>query len=519
MNKSLRLVVAISFLAAVPAGATVIATDRVRNELPIDRDGLVVIDNTIGAIEVAGGNEAKVVVTADRVVRAVSDTAVAEARLHVNRTLAGDQKTRIIRTIHASSAQWNVQVNYTLIIPRTANLKILSRASNRIRVSDVTGQVSVNNVHGPVLIDNVRGPVSVQSINGDVTFISQTAPRANARLSSVNGSIVVRAPASASFVWEVETVAGQARTGYPVRQGQYLSTTRFRTNVNNAASVTLVTETFGGNVAVIPLGVQDTETRLVRDLVRPPASEATGVGPMLPTMARSDVQMPLFQGYYRHETSLGDVRIGEIRGAAHIVTGAGEVSLGTVFGHTEVVSFGGPLNLGDIVGPLSARTEAGNITIQRAREGGRMTTGGGTIQLQFSGGPVHLVSGGGDITLRRAVGPVHAETRSGDIAVTFDNGVKTQRMLAKTGKGNIVATLPGRFGADIDAVILTSDATNSIRSDFEGLSIQRDQVGGKTRIRATGKINGGGERIELQAVDGGIHIAIDAPRVSPMVPY
>jgi hypothetical protein len=37
--------------------------------------------------------------------------------------------------------------------------------------------------------------------------------------------------------------------------------------------------------------------------------------------------------------------------------------------------------------------------------------------------------------------------------------------------------------------------------------MSRDQVGGKTRVRATGKLNGGGEKIVLQAVDGDIRIS------------
>jgi hypothetical protein len=43
--------------------------------------------------------------------------------------------------------------------------------------------------------------------------------------------------------------------------------------------------------------------------------------------------------------------------------------------------------------------------------------------------------------------------------------------------------------------------------DFRGVTVRREQVGNKTRIRATGKINGGGERVELYAEDGDIHIS------------
>ena len=65
-----------------------------------------------------------------------------------------------------------------------------------------------------------------------------------------------------------------------------------------------------------------------------------------------------------------------------------------------------------------------------------------------------------------------------------------------------------RFAADIDATILTSDPeVNEMHIDFNGITVRREQVGNKTRIRATGKINGGGERVELYAEEGDIHIS------------
>jgi hypothetical protein len=77
-----------------------------------------------------------------------------------------------------------------------------------------------------------------------------------------------------------------------------------------------------------------------------------------------------------------------------------------------------------------------------------------------------------------------------------------------------------RFAADVYATVLTSDDdTNTIRSDFNGLAIQREPLGnGRVRIRATGKINGGGNRVDLAATDGDIEITgeVRIPILSPM---
>src|SRR6185503_10102677 len=104
-----------------------------------------------------------------------------------------------------------------------------------------------------------------------------------------------------------------------------------------------------------------------------------------------------------------------------------------------------------------------------------------------------LESGGGDITVRQANAPLSAETRSGDIFIAMDGAARSQKVFARTFKGSVAFNVSRGFGADIDAVVITVDPeANNIRTDMTGLSIQRSQVNGKTRIRATGKINGGG---------------------------
>jgi DUF4097 and DUF4098 domain-containing protein YvlB len=499
------------FAAASAAAAGVIVTDRQSYEVALNPSGLIVIDNPYGNIQVTVSDQATVAVTADRVIRAADDAALAEARRIVQRTTEGNEKTRVIRSIQPAAfpSRWNAQVHYSIRMPRTANLKIVSTQTGGIRVTGVAGAINVKNMNGPVIIDNNRGPLTVENINGDITLIAPTGPPANAVLSSVNGSIVVHAPPDSKFGWEVETIAGEARTPLPVRGGQFISPTRFIGSINEPSNVKIVTQTFGGNVFVLPIGnPTPPRGRTIRELMR---------NVVVPS--RGGVRLPLVHSSYRYETSIGDVRIDEIRGAARIVTGAGEVHLGSVYGHCEVVSHGGPLNLGDITGVLSARTDGGNITIQRAREGGTIETGGGTVQVQFTGGPVQVNSGGGDILLRDANGRVNAETRSGDITITMGRKIERERILARTAKGNVVLNLPAGFGADVEAVVITADPNlHAIRSEFPGLSIQRELVDGKTRIRATGKINGGGQKLELQAQDGGIQLIVDEPRVSPMIP-
>ncbi|HET7706335.1 MAG TPA: DUF4097 family beta strand repeat-containing protein [Thermoanaerobaculia bacterium] len=523
MTRTLQALTVLAALAiAGAAAADVIVTDPLGHEFAIAPGGLVVIDNLVGNIHVSTHNSAKVSVNADRVIRAVDGSAVGEARQAVQRVAEGNDRMKILRTIHpGANPRWQAQVNYTVVLPRNVSLKIQSQQTGGIRVTDVSGEISVKNVMGPVLIESPGRALAVENINGDITVVAPRGIGGNTHLVSINGSIALRVPANSNFTWDVDTVAGEAKTNLRLRDGRYVSPTRFRGSVNNPGNTTVTMQSFAGNVFLLTPGSTGTDARALRTVAQKFTQPSPGIGPALPAAPnRGGVQLPLVQQkFYQYSTSIGDVKIDEIRGAAKIYTGAGEINLGSVFGYCDVFSRGGPLNLGEIMGPLTARTEGGNISIQRAREGGTIITGGGTIQVQYLGGPTQLSSGGGDIIVRRALGPVKAETRSGDVTITLDQKLKGDRVTAKTAKGNILLTVPAGFGADIDATVLTSDpAANNIRSDIPGLSLQREQVGAQTRIRATGKINGGGERVELQAQDGGIHLAVDAPRVSPMVP-
>ena len=530
MNRTIHLLSCVIALAmAGAAGASVIVTDQWRNEFAINAGGTLVIDNSVGNIDVVAGNGTKILVTSDRTIRAADNSLVAEARLQTQQAVGGDEKVRILRTVvpPGRNARWTSSVSYVVKVPYNINVKIGSVISERIRVAGVRGGVSIKNMNGSIALENVAGPVIVDSINGNILYVASGPLPANTRLSTVNGDIDVRPAVQSNFVWETESITGDAKTAFGVHGGRFLSPTRFRGNVNVPASITLITETFGGNVLLMPPGADIQAARSVRSMavaritrvVPRPGSGSTGQQVVTPKMPSEGLRRPRVEASFEYTTSIGDIAIGEIHGDAQITTGAGQIQLGTVTGQCVVKSYGGPLTLGEITGELTARTEAGDIVVQAARRGGTISTGGGTIRLHYTGGATRLMSGGGDIVVRQAAGPITADTRSGDITIMLDPAQKSEKVFARTQKGNIVLNIPPGLGADVEAIVISSDPNaNLIRTDLAGLSIQRDQVNGKTRLHATGKINGGGERIELYAEDGGILISSDSARVSPVVP-
>jgi DUF4097 and DUF4098 domain-containing protein YvlB len=510
------------FWCATAYAANFGATDTAAFEFQIDPDGTLWIENPLGNIDVVGGDGPTVVISVQKTITGTDQPAIAEGRQQTQILTTGDKRMRFIRTVLPvlHTARWRSSVAYTVRVPRGIQVKIASNSSDRIKVSAMAGSVTVKNTNGTIVLEALTGPIDVDSVNGSVMYELNGRPAANTQLSTINGQIQVTVPGDASFHWVADTLRGDIMTTMPVH-GRFSGTT-YRGNVNAInRGPTVTTAAMMGNIFILRKGTQTGQARSVRSL-----PEMAG-GQQAPPMIQAGpaivprFQRPIIEGDFTYATSLGNVWVDSVRGFAKVETGAGEVHLGTVAGECTIVSLGGPIDLGDIFGPVNAETKAGDIIARALRAGGTLTTGGGMIRVLYGAGPLHLHSGGGDITVRQASGAISADTRSGDITINLEPVVKTQTIEARTAQGNIILNVSSRFAADIDATVMISDdSDNPIRTDFTGLSIRRDQVGGRTRVHATGKINGGGDRIELYAEEGDIQITGQSvnPLLSPAAP-
>ncbi len=501
----LLVVCAVSARAAQFSPGQVASTERTTRELPIYLGGSFALENPVGDIDIVGTDDTKVVFTAEKNVRAVDKASLAEGNEQTQVALGGDARLRVIRTLIPAvhSGRWTGSMRYTVRVPRTVHINVTSSGTSRIRIAGMRATVFVKSFNGLVTLDHLTGSCTVEAANSNILFIAPDRGMGDAALVSINGNIEVHAPAGTRFRWEGATIKGDLRTTFPVH-GAFLGT-RFRGNINGDGGPLLSTQSFNGTVVLLQNGTSVVLAKSVRPL--PGGPDASG----MQTVEMRPLEVLSVSGFFRYFTNLGNIIIGQIHGDANLTTGAGEVALGSVFGNCQVVSRGGPLNLGQILGVLSARTEAGDVVVQSARKGGTIITGGGTIRLLYTGGETTLHSGGGDIIVKQADGPINAETQSGDITIDIDADLKTEKITAKTAKGNVMINVPASFAADIDATVVTSDPdVNNINADFDGLQVRREQIGGKTKIRATGKINGGGDRLELYAEDGGIQISTHA---------
>jgi DUF4097 and DUF4098 domain-containing protein YvlB len=503
MKKNTFILAAVLAFAATAVFADpVTKVDRFSREFTLDAGGSFWIENPTGPIEIIGTDSTGLTVSCVKTVVADSPQSLAAGveQTHVN--MEGNARVRMIKTTVpvVRVGKWRSTVAYTIRVPRSVHVTVSSSSSERIRIANITGNVTVKNFNGLIVFDGVVGSSIVDTVNGNIVYSYNVKPTASAQLSSVNGDIEVRVPGDSNFTWIADTIQGEFVTTMPVRGGFTGST--FRASVNSAGGPTITTASLIGRVALLRKGTTVAEARSVQQTPR-----VNMPIPSAGTSWQKVFQAPKFDGNLIMSVPIGSIEVGRIEGFARIDTGAGSIKLDSVLGEANVVSLGGPLDLGDIYRALNARTEAGDIIVRGALDGGNISTGGGTIRLLYAGGPTSLRSGGGDIIVRQASGPIDAETTSGDIAITVDANAKSEHIEAKSQQGNVTLNVNPRFAADVEATIMTTNPeANSIVSDFPGLTMHRDQVNGKTRIRAIGKINGGGQRVQLYASEGNVHI-------------
>jgi DUF4097 and DUF4098 domain-containing protein YvlB len=508
---ALYMAVVLPLLGAESLSAARFAVaDRTTYSFPLQGDGTFSLHNPAGNVEVVGVDGKVVTVVAERIVQATTDALIAEGRRLTPIVSGGNDRARIMRTSTAQrpGSGWTSAVNYRVEVPRSATVRIDVKSSDTISVSNISGPLFIINNRGTIRLLNITGPqVNVETINGSIVMDAPVFPQGNVTLATVNGNVMVAVAPNANFNWLAESIGGAYHTNLAVHKSRW-SGPHMQGVVNSGGSL-LRTVSLMGSITLLRRGSSVSDARPIA----PPQTLPNTVAPMPNQVTpRRDTHLKVVHGNFLFSTNVGNIRIDEAHGFVKLETGAGEVYLGSVRNSADVLSLGGPIRMGDITGTITANTKAGDVQVQAARAGGTITTGGGLIRLLYAGGPTRLQSGGGDITVRQANSTVTAQTRSGDISITMDATSRSHRIFAKTGKGSVAFNVNPRFGADIDAVVVTSAPdTNNIRTDMTGLTIQREQVDGRTRIRATGKINGGGERVELIAEDGGIQILSSVP--------
>ena len=500
-------------------------SDKSTRTVEVRPGGVLWIDNAIGSIVITGGGD-KVVVETTRVLRAVDDATLETLKKNANVVIGGTVDSRIVKSSGlVTSARALARIDYVVKVPSATTLNVLSGVAELVRVSGVSGKLYVRNWRGKVEIIDANGIVQVDTVNTNVLASFSQRPVSASQFSSVNGNIEIRVPKTSKFEWYAETMKGDILAAFPAkgraidRSGQRL----FHSSVNGGGGAAVRAASITGNIYLVPIeNVRALAASVLQQATPQPPGQSVVVEKddvnsvfrnviatllVEPPSARSfEVRKARVAGNYDFAADLGEnVFVGQVEGFARIVSAGGEVVLGRVTGDCRVVSQGGPINLGEISGAVDARTLAGDIKIGRANKGGQLFTGGGSVDVRSAGGPLTVESAGGDVFIEGSSGRVAAATRSGDVRVRLDRKAIKEDSDLRTGRGNVTLEIPKDAKVTIDATItMVADASHRFESDFPGLTVVRERVGDGMRIRASGKINGGGPVMTIIVNNGNI---------------
>lgn len=222
-----------------------------------------------------------------------------------------------------------------------------------------------------------------------------------------------------------------------------------------------------------------------------------------------DIQVTFVTGQANLNTSGGDITVGNVGKTLKASTAGGDVTVGNVGGTADLSTAGGTIHVGDVAGEARASTAGGDIEMGIVSGSATMRTAGGDIDLKGASGIVTAKTSGGDVALHNVTGSVTGETAGGDVTAELIPSGKGESHLETAG-GQILLSVPETAHATIDARIRIRGHWNDnkeeykVYSDFKAQDYTTDDQ--NHEIRATYVLNGGGERISLETVNGDIQI-------------
>ena len=210
------------------------------------------------------------------------------------------------------------------------------------------------------------------------------------------------------------------------------------------------------------------------------------------------------------KTSGGDIRIGTVNGELEASTSGGDIDVESVGKSLNAKTSGGDIRVGNVGGEAKVSTAGGDIKMGKVSGKASMSTAGGDIELKGASGTVTAKTAGGDIRIENVTGTIEAKTAGGEVEAELIPSGKGSSRLTSAG-GNIKLSVPENARATIEARIQIQDRWRKYKekykihsNDFKADSYEIDED--EEEIRATYKLNGGGETIFLETVNADIEI-------------
>lgn len=208
------------FLAQGHAAEQRTYTEEFHHSYPLPANGRVDLSNINGSVHITGWdrNEVKV----DAVKYAGTKERLDEAKIRID---AGSSSVEIRTEYPDHELNFNdddrhnpAGVDYTLTVPRSANLDEIKLINGELAISGVSGEVRASSVNGQVSATDLAGRAKISTVNGRLAAHFASLPNASSmHLSSVNGGIELTLPPDAHAEIEASTVSGGISNEFGLR--------------------------------------------------------------------------------------------------------------------------------------------------------------------------------------------------------------------------------------------------------------------------------------------------------------
>lgn len=205
-------------------------TEEFHESYPLAAGGRVSLSNINGGVKVRTWERAEVKV--DAVKRAYTAERLGEAQIKVD---VSPGRVRIETDYPESSLHWSsrdserhenpASVEYTLTIPRGAEIDEINLVNGSLEITGVAGPVKASSVNGRITATGLSGRVNLSVVNGRLEASLDSLNETGAvQLSAVNGALVVTLPSDANAHVRAGTVHGGISNDFnlPVRVGEYV---------------------------------------------------------------------------------------------------------------------------------------------------------------------------------------------------------------------------------------------------------------------------------------------------------
>jgi hypothetical protein len=185
-------------------------TEEFHQTYALAADGRVALDNINGSVHISTWDQSEVKV--DAVKYADSKERLDQVRIDID----SGKDHLSIRTKypdHDLTFNWGSHnnpgsVEYTLTVPRTAQLDEIKLINGSLDITGVTGEVHASCINGRLEAHNLSGRAELSTINGHLDARFDQLSGSAVELSSVNGSLELTIPSDSKAEIDASTVSG-----------------------------------------------------------------------------------------------------------------------------------------------------------------------------------------------------------------------------------------------------------------------------------------------------------------------